>query len=94
VASAIAEYPGARIGYLFFSRLQIEGEASAFDGGLPPPLVQQGLAEPAVKAGDFRLCNFLLRDIATAGLAQANTGNLCECGLAQRLFAAIVEIAH
>jgi hypothetical protein len=93
VTPGIAEYPSTEIGYFFLNGPQLEGDMGAFGGMLAPSPVQQGLAEPAIKDGEFLLRKFALSEIESAALDEIGGGAQWSSAT-YRLFTNFIEISH
>jgi hypothetical protein len=93
VAPGIAEHPGAEIGYFFLNGPELEGNAGAFGGVLPPSPVEQGFAEPAIENGEFVVGKSALNEIEAAGFNEIGRGAQWS-GATYRLFTNFIEIGH
>jgi hypothetical protein len=93
-SSAIAEYPGADVGYFFLFTAQLKGDAGAIDGILAPAVVQQCFTEPTVKDRKLVRGNLVLGEMEAARLQQAELGCARTRGGIDCLFTDFTKFAH
>jgi hypothetical protein len=72
-SSAIAEYPGADVGYFFFLGSQLEGDSGTIHRLLATAVVQQCFTKPTKEDGTLVGGKLVAGKIQLAGLEQARS---------------------
>src|SRR6516164_10840832 len=80
-SSAIAEYPGADVGYFFFLGSQLEGDPGAIHRLLATAVVQQCFTEPTKEDGTLVGGKLVAGKIHLAGLEQAGSSRARRSGI-------------
>ena len=93
-SSAIAEYPGADVGYFFFLWSQLKGDPGAIHRLLATAVVQQCFTEPTKEDGTLVGGKLVAGKIQLAGLEHAGSSRARRSGGIDCLCTDFTNVAH